>query len=415
MKLGKLAAHERHAIVGGPFGSDLGSRHYRSNGVPVIRGQNMGNFFVGGDFVFVSEATADRLSANIAYPNDIIFTQRGTISQVSIIPVGQYSRYLISQSQMKFSPGSDCDGNYIAQYFRSVYGQRAIEASAIQTGIPHTNLGILRQYDVPTPPLAEQRAIAEALGDVDALIGALDSLIAKKRDVKRGAMQRLLTGATRLPGFSEPWETVRLGDIMEFKNGINKGKQYFGYGVPIVNYMDVYRGKALRTEFLDGKVDAKSIEMSAYEASVGDVFFTRTSETAEEIGLAAVLMEAHAPAVFSGFLLRGRDRTGRIANAFKAYCFRSEHVRRQIKGKASYTTRALTTGKALASVELMLPSLDEQRAIAAVLSDMDAEIEALEARRAKTADLKKGMMRDLLTGRVRLTGTGEKRAMEAAE
>jgi type I restriction enzyme S subunit len=273
-------------------------------------------------------------------------------------------------------------------------GQGAIRANIGQTD--------LRQVLAILPPLPEQRAIAAALGDVDALIGALDRLIAKKRDLKQAAMQQLLTGQTRLPGFQGAWDHVRLGDLFSFKNGLNKSKEFFGHGKPIVNYMDVFGSPVIHSASLKGRVSLTTPELKNFDVRKGDVFFTRTSETTEEVGVASVVLDEPADTVFSGFVLRARPLDDRLTHRFNAYCFGTALVRKQITSKASYTTRALTNGRSLSEVELPLPTPLEQTAIAAVLSDMDAEIATLEARRDKTRLLKQGMMQELLTGKTRL-------------
>src|SRR6267143_5722492 len=101
--VGDIVALARNALVGGPFGSNLISSDYVPSGIPVIRGQNMGARWVGGEFVFVSDAKSASLDANLARPGDIVFTQRGTLGQVSLVPDGPYERYLVSQSQMKLT------------------------------------------------------------------------------------------------------------------------------------------------------------------------------------------------------------------------------------------------------------------------------------------------------------------------
>jgi type I restriction enzyme S subunit len=98
-----IASSVRNAIVGGPFGSDLVSNDYVDNGVPVIRGQNMGVRWITGGFAFVTNAKANSLEANLARPNDLVFTQRGTLGQVSLVPAQPFDRYLVSQSQMKLT------------------------------------------------------------------------------------------------------------------------------------------------------------------------------------------------------------------------------------------------------------------------------------------------------------------------
>ena len=201
--VGAIAQKKPNSIVGGPFGSDLVSTDYTPAGVPVIRGQNMGSTYVDGDFVFVSDEKAKALNSNLAIPGDVVFTQRGTLGQVSVVPERPYDRYLISQSQMKLSVDLQrFDVAFLCQYFGSSAGQRQILESAIQTGVPHTNLTILRGYFLPAPSLHEQQAIAAALSDADGVVAGLERVIAKKRLIKQGAMQDLLTARRRLPGFS---------------------------------------------------------------------------------------------------------------------------------------------------------------------------------------------------------------------
>ncbi|MCY1299118.1 Type-1 restriction enzyme EcoKI specificity protein [compost metagenome] len=260
----------------------------------------------------------------------------------------------------------------------------------------------VRNFPISLPPIEEQLAIATALSDVDALLDGLTRLIAKKRDLKQATMQQLLTGQTRLPGFNEKWDQVRLGDLFSFKNGLNKAKEFFGYGKPIVNYMDVFRCSSVRSENLEGRVSLSRYELKNFDVQKGDVFFTRTSETTEEIGLASVMLDQPTDTVFSGFLLRARPRGEHLNDGFKAYCFGSAWVRQQITSKASYTTRALTNGKILSEVLLPIPPLLEQAAIATVLSGIDAELAALDARLSKTRALKQAMMQELLTGKTRL-------------
>ena len=169
LTLAGLGANERNAIVGGPFGSNLVSSDYTEVGVPVIRGQNMGEGrWLSREFAFVSEEKADLLRANLARPGDIVFTQRGTIGQVAIVPDAPWDRYVISQSQMKATiDRAVADPLFIYYYFCNPAAKKYIAANAIQTGVPHTNLGQLRAHPMRIPSLAEQHAIASVLGSLD--------------------------------------------------------------------------------------------------------------------------------------------------------------------------------------------------------------------------------------------------------
>ncbi len=108
------------------------------------------------------------------------------------------------------------------------------------------------------------------------------------------------------------WDYALIGDIFEFKNGLNKGKEFFGYGTPIVNYTDVYKKRALTKTDINGKVSLEADEIKRFEARQNDVFFTRTSETPEEVGMSSVLLEDIEGCVFSGFVLRARTKNNML-------------------------------------------------------------------------------------------------------
>ncbi len=163
-----IASSAKNSVVGGPFGSNLVSKDYVSDGVPVIRGQNMGDKWVGGEFVFVSNDKARALEPNKARPGDLVFTQRGTLGQVAIVPLAPYSEYIVSQSQMKLTPDPDkADVNYLYYAFLSPEQQDYIRNTAIQTGVPHTNLGILKKTPIALPAISVQREIGRVLGALD--------------------------------------------------------------------------------------------------------------------------------------------------------------------------------------------------------------------------------------------------------
>jgi type I restriction enzyme, S subunit len=400
-----LASTAKNSIVGGPFGSDLVSTDYVSSGVPVVRGQNMGQAFVSGDFVFVSKAKAKSLSANLAREGDLIFTQRGTLGQVSVVPSTPFPEYVVSQSQMKLSLGSElADRQYVFQYFCSTAGQKQILESAIQTGVPHTNLGILKAYKVTLPVnLDEQRAIATALSDVDALLAKIDQLIAKKRDLKQAVMQQLLTGQTRLPGFSGAWEVKTMKSLGQTYGGLaGKTKEDFGHGsskyIPFMNVM---------TDTVIDPTWLESVDVAQHEAQnlvkKGDLFFNGSSETPEEVGFCSVLLEDIPSLYLNSFCFGFRFHTdAKVHGLFFAYWFRGADGRAAMSVLAQGATRYNIAKSAFMRLSIPQPSQEEQTAIATILSDMDAELSALEARRDKTRALKQGMMQALLTGRIRL-------------
>ncbi|EMG1576645.1 restriction endonuclease subunit S [Enterococcus faecalis] len=274
----------------------------------------------------------------------------------------------------------------------------------ISTGTQaNLNAKKIRNLEIYLPPLPEQQAIAATLSYFDEHIDNLTELIEKKKAIRDGALEDLVSGRTRLDGFNGEWVDIKVGDFLEFKNGLNKGKDFFGTGTPIVNYMDVYKNRGLVKKDIKGKVNLSLGEIKRFEVRKNDVFFTRTSETPEEVGISSVLLEDISNCVFSGFILRGRPMNKLISPEYCKFCFSTNDVRHDIIKNCTYTTRALTNGNQLSKIVLHVPfDIKEQEAIAEVLTSLDDEIESLKIEKEKMLQIKEGAMDDLLTGRVRL-------------
>lgn len=165
---------------------------------------------------------------------------------------------------------------------------------------------------------------------------------------------------------------IKLSELFEFKNGLNKGKEFFGRGDYIVKHMDVYKHSSLTKENLKDRVEVTNNEKEKLSARKGDMFFTRTSETREEIGFASVLLEEVDGCVFSGFLIRARQKTKKLLPKYCAYCFKSKRVREQIIKNCIFTTRASLSGSNLGLVKIPVPPIEEQQRIVSILDRFDA-------------------------------------------
>ncbi|MBM3395986.1 MAG: restriction endonuclease subunit S, partial [Betaproteobacteria bacterium] len=249
----------------------------------------------------------------------------------------------------------------------------------------------------PLPPLLEQRAIATALSDVDALLGGLDRLIAKKRDLKQAAMQQLLTGQTRLPGFSGEWEVKRLGDVATLHKGKGLPKSALSpYGSePCVHYGELFTqyGETIRET-----ISRTNKSAGEFRSVANDVLMPTSDVTPR--GLAKASCVVADGVVLGGDILVIRTEPKLISGTFLSHVIRREDD--QVLSLVSGTTVFHLYGADMKKFTFTLPRLDEQLAIVTVLADMDAELAALEARRDKTRDLKQAMMQGLLTGKTRL-------------
>ncbi len=264
-----------------------------------------------------------------------------------------------------------------------------------KSGVPGVNRNDLHGLDVIVPPLPEQRAIAAALSDMDALISSLDRLISKKRAVKTAAMQQLLTGKQRLPGFSEEWEVKRLGEVAEMNSGGTPPSNisaYYDGNIPWVSITDMTkRGKYIVST--DRNLTEKGLANSAARIFPKGTVLYAMYASIGECSIAAVDL-------CSSQAILGIRPNKVLDNLYLYFLLLSK--KEAITKLGQQGTQANLNAGMVKGLSVPMPSLEEQTAIAAVLSDMDAEIEALEARQEKTQQVKQGMMQELLTGRTRL-------------
>ncbi len=258
------------------------------------------------------------------------------------------------------------------------------------------------------PEAKEQRAIAEVLSDVDGQMAALDKLIAKQRTIKQATMQQLLTGKTRLPGFSGEWKTCTLGDLGPFSKGRGiKREDVSDEGVACIRYGELYTRYHNYIKMPVSRV-SRDVALTAQPIRTGDLLFAGSGETAEEIGRsAAYLGDEEACAGGDIVILTPIGQN----SLYLGHLMNHESVAHQKARLGQGDAVVHISARNLAQIEISLPPVQEQAAIVAVLSDMDAEIGALERRRDKTKQIKQGMMQQLLTGRVRLVDRSEAEAM----
>lgn len=266
---------------------------------------------------------------------------------------------------------------FVSQCFQLPATIDRILGMQVEAARPNISLGDLRRLWFICPPLPEQRAIAAALADADGLIAAFEGMIAKKRDLKQATMQHLLTGRTRLPGFSGEWEVKRLGDLLEYE-------QPTKYLVSSTDYDDSYDIPVLTAgkSFLLGHTNESHGVFTQLPVIIFDDFTTATQ--------------------FVDFPFKAKS------SAMKLLKPRNTHVNLRLVCDMMQTIEFVMSDhkrywiSEYQKIEVPLPDPAEQAAIAEVLSDMDADLATLEAQAVKARAVKQGMMQELLTGRVRL-------------
>ena len=382
-----------------------GSKRYHDYGRPFVRSQNVGwGTFKLDDLVFIDDETHNEFSGTELRKQDVLLNITGaSIGRTTMVDDrlvgGNVNQHvcIIRADKDKVVP------KIINLLLLYSLGQNQIEnfqAGGNRQGLNFNQIGSIR---IPLPPtLTEQTAIATALSDADALIQSLERLIAKKRDIRQGAMQELLTGKMRLPGFEkkkgykqtevgvipEDWGVKRLGDISYINMGQSPDSEFYsqsGNGLPLIQ----------------GNADIKE------RKTIQRVWTTHITKTCD---VGDILLTVRAP-VGSVGIASENSCVGRGVCSLKpididkSYLFFilmfSEGRWKSLEQGSTFTAANSTQ---IADFPLIISPINaEQSAIAAVLSDMDAEIAALESKLAKARQIKQGMMQELLTGRIRLT------------
>lgn len=292
----------------------------------------------------------------------------------------------------------EVDSKYLSYFLAGEVTQRLFQRSTDQGAKAGMNLAGIRSIKAVLPPIAEQRAISAALSEMDTLLSSLDQLITKKRNLQQASMQQLLTGQTRISGFSGDWIPTTLGEVATFLSGGTPSRSngaYWNGEIPWISASSLRCSEIWRSE---NNVTEEAVAAGSKIAPIGStLLLVRGSALHKEIlcGLVTnrVCFNQDVKALLPHSMLFPRFLTvlirGRSGDLLK------------LVSSAGNTAGVLDT-KLLKAFEFSLPGLPEQTAITNVLTDMDAELAALEDRRDKARLLKQGMMQELLTGRIRL-------------
>jgi type I restriction enzyme S subunit len=387
----------------GPFGSALHERDYVQDGTPIITVEHLSEQgVVHSNLPMVSNFDLQRLSAYSLRAGDIVFSRVGSVDRNSLISEKE-NGWLFSGRLLRIrAENNNIYTPFISYYFHSEPFKQRVRSVAVGQTMASLNTKILNAIQVVVPPLPEQHAIAAALSDVDSLLTALDSLITKKRFVKQGAMQELLTGKRRLVGFGSEWETVNIAEHSTLKARI--GWQ----GLTTAEYLTSGEYHLITgTDFLDGKVDWEHcffVDKYRYDqdrniqVQIGDVLITKDGT----IGKIAYVDCLPSNATLNSGVFVVRPKNNKYHSLFFYYVLSSSIFDDFLRQLQAGSTINHLYQKDFVNFTFSAPSIAEQTAIAEILSDMDAEITTLETRREKTSLLKQGMMQELLTGRIRV-------------
>ena len=390
------------AVRTGPFGSALHERDYVDDGTPIVTVEHLSERgIVHENLPLVSDSDRSRLAAYRLQTGDIVFSRVGSIDRNSLIGEEE-DGWLFSGRLLRVRTLDDTTHPpYLSYHFQSEPFKRRVRSVAVGQTMASLNTQILNNVCVILPAAQEQRAIAEALSDADNLLGALGALITKKRDMKWAAMQQLLTGKTRLPGFSGKWEAKRISHIADVDPENLSSETHGNFTFNYISLEQVDAGILLGySELVFRKAPSRARRILRH----GDVLMS----TVRPNLMSHLLYNEQVPnAVCSTGFAVLRAKRGLSDPAFLFAHLFGPFVTKQIDQTLVGSNYPAINSHEVGSLQIPCPpEVHEQSAISAVLSDMDSEIAALERRRDKTRAIKSGMMQELLTGRIRLVEAG---------
>ena len=382
-------------------------RFRSGNGFPLLfqdKGGELPFYKVGdlnGDGTFltttrqhISDEARKKLGAELFPKSSIIFAKIGAAIALERKRILAHPACLDNNMMALI-----CHDNEGVRFLHALLSQTPFFDLASATSVPSLGSKVIGNLWIATPPSPEQRAIAAALGDIDAWIVAAEAEAAKLAAVKAAAVDALLTSTTRLPGFEGKWVRHRFGDRGVFRKGrgIRRSEVHFA-GLPAVRYGELYTRFGSHIRSFHSYISAETAQMSA-RLKYGDICFAASGETAEEIGkCAAVLIETRCYAGGDIIIFSPEHDD----SAFLGYYLNTSTIIEQKSRLGQGDAVVHIHADKLADLEIVMPTLSEQRAIAAVLTDIDAALDAARAVVAKAKGVKAAAMDALLSGRIRL-------------
>ena len=376
-------------------GTPLTSKpEYYSGNIPFIKS---GEIYFDKTEQFISDEGLNNSSAKMVEKGDLLFALYGANSgEVAISKI----KGAINQAILCIRHNGDCETVFIYNYL--LQQKENIIRTYLQGGQGNLSAEIVKTLPIPLPPLPEQKAIAQVLSTADSAIHTTEKLIAQKELRKKWLMQQLLTGKKRLKGFGGEWKEYHLGSLGETYTGLTgKNKDDFGEGKPYIPYLNIFNNARIDVSNLDYvKITVSDIQNKVKH---GDIFFTVSSETPDEVGMASVMLDEIEELYLNSFCFGFRLYDFNIlVPEFSSYFLRADAFRTEIYKLSQGATRFNLSKNKLMKLNIVLPPKDEQTAIAQVLQAADKEISLLKAKAEKLREQKKGLMQQLLSGKKRI-------------
>ena len=366
-KLGEIATISR--------GGNFQKKDFLTEGVPCIHyGQIYTKYglFADKTFTFISEECA--IKQKMAQPNDIVMA----VTSENIEDVCKCLAWLgdepVAVSGHSAIIHHSQNAKYLVYYFHSQMFFAQKRKLAHGTKVIEVTPDALANITLPVPPAEIQHEVVRVLDSYTENVAELQRQLTAELTARQKQYEfyrdKLLTFDV-LRGGTINFCQRTLGELFDFRNGLSKGKEFFGKGTPFVRYTDVYNHRTLRKKDITALVECTEDEKERLKVSRGDVLFTRTSETAEDIGWSSVMLDDMDDCVFNGFTIKATPKTKELLPEYCAYCFSTSDFRQYVTKHCAFTTRASLTGNTIAQYRMTIPPLDIQSRIVNVLDNFE--------------------------------------------
>ena len=408
--LEKIALQEKGSIVDGPFGSNLKTSDYVASGIPVLQGKNITNDkFKWFDVRYITETKAEELRRSSVRVGDILIVKIGSVGYSAIVDDLQgYEYAIIPANLLKISVNEKAfSTSFLHQYLTSPEGRKRLIDAASTTAQPALSLATVKQFSIPIPPLPEQQKIATILSSVDDVIEKTRVQIDKLKDLKTGMMQELLTKGIGHTEFKDSpvgripasWDVQLLHDVCErvcvgFVGTCER--HYRASGVPMIRTGNLKDGKLDLTGVRHVTDEFHKKEKKS-QLKAGDLLIARHGSH----GSACLVPENLGEANCLNVVIVRPSQTLAMP-LFLKYVFNSGAMKASFGAKSEGSTQSVISTTEIAKTAFPIPSIAEQRQISAALSTIDGRIESVERKLTNSLALKKALMQDLLTGKVRV-------------
>ena len=381
---------------------------YRNSGVPMFRNQNIKEGWLDdSDLRFLDPAFDETFQGKRLCGGDLLTARTGYPGTTAVVPpeytgAQSFTSLIIRPNTSKIS------SSFLCLYINSPAGKAFFEQSQIGGAQKNVNANTLKRMPVAFPGCKEeQEAIASAVAEIDALTSSLEALISKKRGIKQAAMQELLTGKRRLPGFEGEWEVKRLGsEIRHLQAGVSVTSTTDNEQANTDHYVlktsAVFQGRFMPAE--KKQISPGEVKRAKTSIRKGDLIISRMN-TPALVGECGYSDSDHPNLFLPDRLWRADCRDPRVVSSrWLTYALSMQQNRLRIKNLATGTSGSMKniSKHSLLDLEIEWPSFTEQVALAAVLSEMDNEIDLINEQLQKANSIKQGMMQQLLTGKIRL-------------